>query len=297
MTVKANGLSVSHRGSGGVTTATLPNVCKTPPGPVPVPVPYPNISFSRDLSNGSDTVTADGGNMISLKDSEFSRSIGDEPGVAGGVKSSTQMKEAKWLSYSFDVKIEGRNICRFTDKMSCNHGNTVCMGGTIQPNPMNQPPNDPDCAALYIAIQAAIWTVRIVSGQDLQGLAARWEEAAINRGGWTAAQNATHARAYDEQANGLARKIRNWDRKNCDDKGGGGLPQIAREYAAQRPVLGSSQLLPTLSSSITATDVAVGVGGAAATVGVGYLIYRGIRFLPSLWPPLWWTIPENLALP
>ncbi|MBV7298295.1 DUF4157 domain-containing protein [Enterovibrio sp. NIFS-20-8] len=38
------------------------------------------------------------------------------------------------------------------------------------------------------------------------------------------------------------------------------------------------------------------VAGAAA-VGLGYLIYRGVRMLPSLAPPLWWTIPGNLAVP
>ncbi|NTU86077.1 MAG: Rhs family protein, partial [Chloroflexales bacterium] len=35
----------------------------------------------------------------------------------------------------------------------------------------------------------------------------------------------------------------------------------------------------------------------AATVGVGYLIYRGVRMIPSLFPPLWPTIPLNLAVP
>ncbi len=39
------------------------------------------------------------------------------------------------------------------------------------------------------------------------------------------------------------------------------------------------------------------VGEGAAAVGAGYLIYRGVRMLPSLAPPLWWTIPENLAIP
>ncbi|KXF83023.1 eCIS core domain-containing protein [Enterovibrio coralii] len=39
------------------------------------------------------------------------------------------------------------------------------------------------------------------------------------------------------------------------------------------------------------------VVGAAATVGIGYLIYRGVRMLPSLAPPLWPTIPANLAIP
>lgn len=33
------------------------------------------------------------------------------------------------------------------------------------------------------------------------------------------------------------------------------------------------------------------------SVGIGYLIYRGIRLLPSLAPPLWGTLPLNLATP
>jgi len=36
---------------------------------------------------------------------------------------------------------------------------------------------------------------------------------------------------------------------------------------------------------------------AAVGVGTGYLIYRAVRFIPSLFPPLWWTIPENAAIP
>ena len=39
------------------------------------------------------------------------------------------------------------------------------------------------------------------------------------------------------------------------------------------------------------------VGKAAVAVGAGYVIYRGIRMLPSLFPPLWPTIPANLACP
>ncbi len=31
-----------------------------------------------------------------------------------------------------------------------------------------------------------------------------------------------------------------------------------------------------------------------STVSLGYLAYRGIRLLPSLFPPFWWTIPGNL---
>jgi hypothetical protein len=31
--------------------------------------------------------------------------------------------------------------------------------------------------------------------------------------------------------------------------------------------------------------------------GVGYIVYRCVRMLPSLAPPLWWTIPGNAVLP
>ena len=33
------------------------------------------------------------------------------------------------------------------------------------------------------------------------------------------------------------------------------------------------------------------------TLGVGYLMYRGIRMAPSLVPPLWWTSPANVVIP
>lgn len=118
------GLSVAHKGSTGIATAMAPDVCKTPSPGGPVPVPYPNIAQSSMLDKGSKTVTADG-QMVAIKDSEYSMSNGDEAGVAGGVKSGVNMKEAKWISYSFDVKIEGQNACRLQDKMTHNHENTL----------------------------------------------------------------------------------------------------------------------------------------------------------------------------
>jgi len=111
----------------------MPDVCKTPSPGGPVPVPYPVIiSLSSDLTDGTQTVKADGGNMIAVKGSQFSRCTGDEAGTAGGVKSSTNMKEAKWILYSFDVKMEGKNACRLSDKMTMNHENTFCMQGVKQ---------------------------------------------------------------------------------------------------------------------------------------------------------------------
>jgi hypothetical protein len=133
-TVKVNGAAntLVHKGSNGVSTATIPDVCKTPSPGGPVPIPYPNISQSSSLAKGSKTVKADGGNMIAIKGSEFSRSNGDEAGTVGGVKSNVNMKESTWILYSFDVKIEGKNACRLSDKKFHNKENTVNLAGEIQ---------------------------------------------------------------------------------------------------------------------------------------------------------------------
>jgi hypothetical protein len=132
VTINVNGLSLVHKGSGGVAMATVPDVCKTPSPGGPVPVPYPNIARSASLAKGSTTVKVDGGNSAANKGSEFSASSGDEAGTLGGVKSGVNMKEATWLTYSMDVKIEGKNAARLTDKMLMNHGNTVCLAGEGQ---------------------------------------------------------------------------------------------------------------------------------------------------------------------
>lgn len=147
VTIHVNGTSNSlvHKGSNGFAKNTLPDVCKTPSPGGPVPVPYPIIiSKSSDLKKGTKTVKVDGGNMAAIKGSEFSRCMGDEAGTVGGVKSSTNMKEATWITYSFDVKLDGKNACRLTDKMQMNHGNTVCLAG-IQQVPVLGASDDPEC--------------------------------------------------------------------------------------------------------------------------------------------------------
>ena len=134
VTIKVNGVanSLVHKGSNGVSIATIPDVCKTPSPGGPVPIPYPNISQSATLAKGTSTVKADGGMMIAVKGSEFSLSNGDNAGVAGGVKSSTFMKESTWILYSFDVKMDGKNACRLTDKKFQNHENTADLAGELQ---------------------------------------------------------------------------------------------------------------------------------------------------------------------
>src|ERR1700686_2769648 len=106
ITIRINNLSLCHKGSNGISTATIPDVCNPPSPAGPVPIPYPNIAMSSDLAQGTTTITADGGNMCANYGSEFSKSTGDEPGSLGGVASATFIMEATWITFSFDVKLE-----------------------------------------------------------------------------------------------------------------------------------------------------------------------------------------------
>ena len=135
VTVNVNMRSVVHKSSSGIASA-FPDVCKTPAPPAPfVPIPYPNISKSSDTSKGSKKVKMDG-NPIMLKDSEFSMSTGDEAGSAGGNMVTNKTKgPAAFMMYSFDVKVEGKNVPRQLDIMMHNKS---AISGT-PPFPCMQP--------------------------------------------------------------------------------------------------------------------------------------------------------------
>jgi hypothetical protein len=51
------------------------------------------------------------------------------------------------------------------------------------------------------------------------------------------------------------------------------------------------------SGSGQSCDTGCAAVGAAVSVGAGYVAYCCLRMLPSLFPPLWPTIPANLAVP
>lgn len=131
VTVGVNSLSVVHKDSSGVSIA-FPDVCITPCAPSPVPIPYPNIAKSGDTADGSKEVKCDG-NPICLKDSNFSTSTGDEAGSNKGVASGKNKGKAEFINYSFDVKVEGKNVPRALDMMLHNDKNTP-------PVPVLQPP-------------------------------------------------------------------------------------------------------------------------------------------------------------
>jgi Domain of unknown function (DUF4150) len=131
-TVAVNSRTVVHATSDGI-TIVFPDICLTPAPPAPpIPIPYPNIAMSSDAAATAGTVRADG-NPLCHKDSNFSRSTGDEPGTNGGIISGTFMDKAEFVSYSFDVKCEGKNVPRALDLMLHNAKNTP-------PSPLIQPP-------------------------------------------------------------------------------------------------------------------------------------------------------------
>jgi len=115
---------VAHGGSNG-TSPAFPDVCKTPAPPAPpVPIPYPNIGRSADTSSGPSTVKTDG-KMPMVKGAKYSKSSGDEAGTLGGVMSSVNRNECEFMLYSFDVKFEGKNVCRMGDPLFHNKKNIM----------------------------------------------------------------------------------------------------------------------------------------------------------------------------
>lgn len=138
--VGANGQSIVTKKSGGK-VITGPDVCKTPSPGGPVPIPYPNISLSSDLAKGSKSVKINGAPAC-LKGSYFSKSVGDQAGSLGGVISGKTGNKAEPVNYSFDVKIEGKNVVRNLDMLQSNAKNTPLAPVMQAPVPPSSPIGD-----------------------------------------------------------------------------------------------------------------------------------------------------------
>ncbi len=52
------------------------------------------------------------------------------------------MKATDWITYSFDVKMDGKNACRHTDKKFHNNKNTVDCQGNVDAIPPGLPPKE-----------------------------------------------------------------------------------------------------------------------------------------------------------
>jgi len=135
----------SHKGSNATANNTAPDVCLTQVGNAVVPIPYPNTAKSGDLKGGSKTVTVDG-QSAAIDGCSYSKSTGDEAGNRKGVSSGTHKGKAEFTNYSFNVKCEGKGICRNADSMMMNNGNTIGVNNDASADPpipkIPPPPKD-----------------------------------------------------------------------------------------------------------------------------------------------------------
>jgi len=122
-TTFVNTRGIAHKGSGGQ-SIVFPDVCKTPTPGGPVPIPYPNIGKSSDTSDGPKSVKTDG-EMPMVKGAKYSKSTGDQAGSVKGIISGKITGECEFMMYSFDVKFEGKNVCRLGDPLFHNKKNIM----------------------------------------------------------------------------------------------------------------------------------------------------------------------------
>jgi len=272
-----NKLTLCHKGDGmGTVTATVPDVCKTPPNAIPVP--YPNVAFATDLTGGTTTVLVDGGHMAAHSSSVFAKSTGDEPGTLGGIISGIKKAEASWLSYSMDVFFEGSNACRLTDKMLLNHGNTVSMGGFLT-NWLKAwveaaKKGTVDCEELAKKID------EILNGNKDKGTSAADGMRGVKERYWQQVQGSikpgepgwdTHQQALED----MQEQLRDYLTQFTQWCGGGGSPVSIPEDAwkwtkrlnTEGNYTGPLSYTPSVSSGPSWSTIGLGILGGIAIVG------------------------------
>ncbi len=129
------------KGSNGIATATLPNMCKMPGPPAPfVPAPLPNIGKSSEKPKGYSKKVKVEKKTVAIKGASFG-SMGDmaSKGTGGGMVSANTHGPCKFISPgSMDVKFEGKNVHLLSDLVTNNGGdsgspaNSATMMGAIQ---------------------------------------------------------------------------------------------------------------------------------------------------------------------
>lgn len=160
--VFANGNEISAKKDGNKSICAMPDVCLSPPSPPagPVPIPYPNTAKASDTSQGSKSVKI-GGAEVGLKNSScYKKSMGDEAATKSlgmGVVTHNIQGKMKFAAWSFDVKIEGKNVTRHMDLTTHNHMNTNNSGSMTcsQAKAKAEKEGDLTCEELDMANQDA----------------------------------------------------------------------------------------------------------------------------------------------
>ncbi|VVN92567.1 DUF4150 domain-containing protein [Pseudomonas fluorescens] len=99
----------------------VPDVCKTPMGaPIP-PVPYPVTAELKSATGVAKSVRANGKPVVVYDMSLVPKTLGDQAGVAKGIKSNTVGGKCYPKDKSSSVRAEGKLIVR--------HGDMFWMNG------------------------------------------------------------------------------------------------------------------------------------------------------------------------
>ncbi|HKX27213.1 MAG TPA: S8 family serine peptidase [Blastocatellia bacterium] len=127
-------------------------------------------------------------------------------------------------------------------------------------------------------------------GSGTHGLVHRFREQINGANGPGTESWTNHDTAMKDQQKGLRDLLNEWDKNGC------GPPPSNSWKWATRPTPSPSEWIGNRREPATSTAMQTGLK-VAAGVGAGYLFYRGVRLLPSLFPPFWPTLPVNLAIP
>jgi hypothetical protein len=135
--VYAGGWEVAGKAGSNKSIARFPDVCLSPPSPPagPIPVPYPDTALSSDLKEGSQTVLLGGEPAALAQQSHYKPSaLGNEAATNSfGANVVTHVITGKTVfqSWSMDVQVEGKQVCRHFDMTTSNH---ACPPPATPPN-------------------------------------------------------------------------------------------------------------------------------------------------------------------
>jgi hypothetical protein len=153
------------KGSNGMATATLPNICKMPPPPPPFcPTPLPNIGMSgKNPQKYTSTVKIEG-QFVAIQGASFD-SVGDiaSKATGGGVVSNNAEGPTKFIALgALDTKFEGQDVQFLGDQMLNNCGpagspaNSATMAGVLQvPNVVFSPTAEKEIRCAILACEKA----------------------------------------------------------------------------------------------------------------------------------------------
>ena len=214
---------------------------------------------------------------------------------------------------SSDLEAEADRLSTNVDTESQTHVRRLASHQHIARQATRHP--DPDCEDLLVQIIARALELYLRADALIR------DPLELPRTGPMSIEG--HQQQFRNKQVNLRSMLNQWDTNNCGD---GYLPRRVWHWATRDvpspnaqlpvrrvPIASSGERIPVRvgggdqgaewsrevnpprsASSLSPAEAVLATG---ATIGAGYLLYRGIRFLPSLLPPLWWTIPANAAVP